>query len=247
MDKNELIAKVKKLINLHKKGLLGGEIMPEDSNPNLTKASKENFIYFTLPMALNYQRNSYTLWQSALKTWKDKETIKVFDTINISKLSFEKVQEYLTKYKLALQKNKQTEIWIKLCLSINKHFYGDIRNLFNNNNNDIIEVKNYILKNKKDFPYLSGTKILNYWLYVISQYTNINLKNKHSISVAPDTHIIQSSLKLGVISPQDLDKSNIREIVSLRWEKLLKDTNIYPIDIHTPFWLWSRNKFKVEI
>ena len=119
--------------------------------------------------------------------------------------------------------------------------------MFNNNNNDIIEVKNYILKNKKDFPYLSGTKILNYWLYVISQYTNINLKNKHSISVAPDTHIIQSSLKLGVISPQDLDKSNIREIVSLRWEKLLKDTNIYPIDIHTPFWLWSRNKFKVEI
>ena len=61
--------------------------MPEDSNPNLTKASKENFIYFTLPMALNYQRNSYTLWQSALKTWKDKETIKVFDTINIFECS----------------------------------------------------------------------------------------------------------------------------------------------------------------
>lgn len=44
-----------------KEGKLGGEFMPEDSNPNLSKASNENFLYFTLPMVLNYQRNSYKL------------------------------------------------------------------------------------------------------------------------------------------------------------------------------------------
>lgn len=43
-------------------------------------------------------------------------------------------------------------------------------------NNDILEkvnkIRNYIQKeNKSKFPYLSGNKICNYWLYVLYQYT----------------------------------------------------------------------------
>ena len=247
MNNNEIILKVKKLIVLYKQGLLGGETMPEDSNPNLEKNSTENIIYFTLPMALNYQRNSYTLWECALKTWNDSETKDVFNVKEVLKLNIEDLKQKLTKYKLALQPNKQPIIWFTLCNSINKYFNGDIKNLFINFDNDILKIKNFILNNKKDFPYLSGTKILNYWLYVIMQYTSIPLKNKQYISVAPDTHIIQSSLRLGVINQSEVNKANIREIVSNRWQEILKDSNIYPIDIHTPFWLWSRNKFSVEI
>jgi hypothetical protein len=33
-----------------------------------------SYIYFTLPMAWNYQRNSYTLWESANKAYADNET-----------------------------------------------------------------------------------------------------------------------------------------------------------------------------
>ncbi len=50
-----------------KQGKLGGEVMPEDANPGLERKSLENYLYFTLPMALNYQRNSYTLWENTLK------------------------------------------------------------------------------------------------------------------------------------------------------------------------------------
>jgi len=46
-------------------GSLGGEFMPEDENPHLEKSSLENYLYFSLPMSLNYQRNSYTLWENA--------------------------------------------------------------------------------------------------------------------------------------------------------------------------------------
>ena len=45
------------------------EVMPEDANPGLKKNSLENYLYFTLPMALNYQRNSYTLWQALYNTF----------------------------------------------------------------------------------------------------------------------------------------------------------------------------------
>lgn len=108
MRSNEILKNIDKLVNMYKKGLLGGEVMPEDSNPNLSKETIENYNYYTLPMALNYQRNSYKLWESANQTWNDKETNFIFDTKQVSKSSFEQVQKALVKYKVALQQNKQT-------------------------------------------------------------------------------------------------------------------------------------------
>lgn len=48
MDREEIIRKVNKLIQLHRQGYLGGEKMPEDENPCLDKASKENYMYFNI-------------------------------------------------------------------------------------------------------------------------------------------------------------------------------------------------------
>ena len=39
MDTEKILEKVEKLIDMYKKGKLGGEIMPEDPNPKLEKAS----------------------------------------------------------------------------------------------------------------------------------------------------------------------------------------------------------------
>lgn len=245
MKNDEILKNVDKLVNMYKKGLLGGEVMPEDSNPNLSKETIENYNYYTLPMALNYQRNSYKLWESANKTWEDKETNFVFYTNKVSKSSFEQVQKALVKYKVSLQPNKQTEIWIKLSNTINELFDGDIRKLFKINNYDVSKIRNYIQKeNKEKFPYLSGNKICNYWLYVLYQYTDIKFNNIEELTVAPDTHVIKASYKLGIITEQELNSSNVQLIVINRWNEILKGTKYNPIDIHTPMWLWSRNGFK---
>ena len=80
-------------------GSLGGEVMPEDANPHLDKSLVENYLYFTLPMALNYQRNSYKLWESALNTYNDKETNFVFNpNICISKIFSRTLKEKNIKY-----------------------------------------------------------------------------------------------------------------------------------------------------
>ena len=177
MEKEVLLKKVERLIKLYKEGKLGGEVMPEDANPGLENSSLENYLYFTLPMALNYQRNSYKLWESALKTYNDEETNFVFNPKICLEKTFEEVQSALIKSKVALQKQKQTEIWLKLCKTFVELFDGDIRKLFDQYDNSVDEIRKYIqIKNKKKFPYLSGTKICNYWLYVIYQYTDRNYK-----------------------------------------------------------------------
>lgn len=245
MNKKKILKNVDKLVNMYKKGLLGGEVMPEDSNPHLSRETIENYNYYTLPMALNYQRNSYKLWESANQTWNDEETNFIFDTKQVSRSSFEQVQKALVKYKVALQQNKQTEIWIKLCNTINELFDGDIRRLFKINDYDVNKIRNYIQKeNKPKFPYLSGNKICNYWLYVLYQYTDIKFKNIEELTVAPDTHVVKASYRLGIITEQELNSSNVQLIVIEKWNEILKGTKYNPIDIHTPMWLWSRNGFK---
>ena len=247
-QKEELLKKINHLYDEWKKGNLGGEFMPEDSNPNLPKESLENYLYFTLPMALNYQRNSYKLWESAKKTYEDQTTSFIFKPKEVLSKSFEEVQEALTKYKVALQKNKQTEIWIRLCKTIEEKLEGNLKNIFILNDYDVDKIRNYIqIANKKDFPYLSGTKICNYWLFVLYQYTNIKYKNIEHLTVAPDTHVVKASYKLGLISEEEYNSSNVQKIVINKWNEILKNQKLAPIDIHTPLWLWSRSGFKLNI
>ncbi len=245
MNKQVILDNVNKLMAMYKNGEIGGEVMPEDANPKFQKDSLENYLYFTLPMALNYQRNSYTLWESALKTYKDEKTKFVFSPKVCLEKSFEEVQYALTKYKVALQKQKQTEIWLALCNTFVEMFDGDIRKLFDKLDNDVNRIRDFIQKeNKKKFPYLSGTKICNYWLYVIYQYTDRRYKNIECLTVAPDTHVCKASHRLGLITDEELNSNNVQQIVIERWQEVLKNTKYKQIDIHTPLWLWSRNGFK---
>ncbi|MBD5549543.1 MAG: hypothetical protein HDQ97_19550 [Lachnospiraceae bacterium] len=170
--KETILKSVEQLLQLYHNGELGGETMPEDANPELESGTKENYLYFTLPMALNYQRNSYKLWEAAKAAYLDAETNDVFLPESVIQMPQEDLRDKPLKYKVALQPNKHVEIWLRLCSTFVDRFQGDVRTLFLNNDNSVKKVKEYILANKKSFPYLSGTKILNYWLYVMSQYTD---------------------------------------------------------------------------
>lgn len=247
MDSKEIIIKVNKLIQMHQEGYLGGEKVPEDENPHLNKDSAQNYIYFTLPMSLNYQRNSYVLWECANRMYADKNAKIVFNCRKVCSMPEELLRKYLVRYKVALQPNKQPLIWKKLCETIENRLDGDIRNLFSMNEFSVKKIKEYIQSNKKDFPYLGGNKIVNYWLYVLEQYTDIEFIDRENITVAPDTHVIQASQRLGVISHEESKLSNVQIILADRWKELLEGTDLKPIDVHTPMWLWSRGKFKVDI
>lgn len=235
-NKKEIVQKIYRLLDKYHSGQLGGEAMPEDANPKLEKGSKENYIYFTLPMALNYQRNSYKLWKAALDTYKDKDSKSVFECELTKNMPVEELRGYLIKYKLALQPNKHIEIWKKNSCSIVELWGGDVRDFFELQKYSVANIKGYFANHKKCFPYLGGNKILNYWLYVIEQYTDTKFVDRENISVAPDTHVIQASYKLGIISGDELCDANVQIIVSKRWEDLLKNTELVPIDVHTPWW-----------
>jgi hypothetical protein len=244
MQNQELIDKCRTLIKAFKEGKLGQTKMPEDSNPGFSEEDFEaRLAYFTLPMALNYQRNSYKLWESALKTYKDKETNKVFNIKEAANMGEEELKNLLTKYKLALQPNKHIHTWKTISKTVYGSF-GSFSNLIKEADNDYLKLREIVqVKRKKDFPYLCGPKIFNYWCFILKEYEKIRLKNSKFIEIAPDTHITKCSVILSVIDNENISK----EEISRKWREALEGSEINPIDMHAPLWFWSRNGFMFKL
>lgn len=219
--------------------------MPEDSHPSFP-GEEARLAYFTLPMSLNYQRDSYKLWESALKTFNDEETCAVFDVQRSAALSTEVLRSHLLKYRVALQPNKHVQTWQTLAKTIIAN-WGSITSLLQAADHDYAKLRQIIQTDfKKGFPYLSGPKIFNYWCFILSKYGKIALKNADLIEIAPDTHVTQCSVRLGVITAAEAETLSKQEI-SKRWRELLKGSGINPIGMHPPLWFWSRNGFKLNI
>lgn len=77
----------------------------------------------------------------------------------------------------------------------------------------------------------------------MDNYTNASLKHKEALSIAPDTHVIQATIRLGLVAPEYHDSPIVQDLVTDAWAELLAGTGTIPIDLHTPLWLWSRAGF----
>lgn len=243
-SKEKVLDTVIRLCELYNAGKLGGAHMPEDSNPGFAPGTKENYHYFTLPMALNYQRNSYRLWESARETALSPETAFVFEPNQVCAGDRAALAEALLRHRLALQPRKHVDTWWRLCAAITEIYDGDIRNLFRQAEYGVRALRQSVqVDHKARFPYLSGEKICNYWLYVMDSYTDAKLNDREHLSVAPDTHVLRASVRLGLVSQETIRRPDARVVVSEAWRELLAGTGIHPIDVHTPLWLWSRGGF----
>lgn len=243
MSKQKTLEKLQKLKSHYDEGEIP-ILHNHEVHPDLSISSRENYLYFMNTCSLNFQRSSPTTWKSALNTWNDEATRFVFFPEMVVKRSLDELREALLKYKLALQPNKHIQIWNKLACTYNSYFNNDPREIFKKGQYDAVQVLCMLQKEmKSDFPYLSGPKLSNYVLFILLHYSDLKLKNTKSISIIPDTHIMKSTVKLGMIDEKDMSPEN----VSRTWSNLLSETKYSPIDFHSMLWNWSRNNFKPEI
>ena len=111
---------------------------------------------------------------------------------------------------------------------------------------------------------LCGEKLLelgvdSFWYWNVGAFvfagdeTTVSVSGKQCVTsdrVIGNNDIITIDLspeRLGIISSKEAGHGNVQELVSKRWQEILKGTELVPIDVHTPMWLWSRDKFSVEI
>jgi len=242
MEKEKQLARVLKLHQLFLDGAIP-TLAQHEVNPGLEKGSRENYLYFTLPPSINFQRQSPAMWAAALKTWNDPETNYLFFPEKVAETRREKVQKDLLKHKLALQLNKHTDIWMAVSRAFSAYFKSDPRELFKTAGWDVVNIHRIIQQDmRKEFPYISGPKMANYWLYILSHYTDAKFKNMQQISIIPDTHVLQCSVKLGLAAPT----MSSLEVAGV-WKELLDGGTVSPVEMHPVLWNWSRNNFSPEV
>ena len=241
-NKQNILRKVKELMKSWEADQIP-RLAQHEVHPDLHKSSRENYLYFTLPPCLNFQRNSPAMWAAALKTYEDPHTQWVFFPEKVATKSREDVQKALLKHKLALQLNKHTDIWIAISSALNTLFENDPRKLLEAGEFDVAKIHDIIqIHHKARFPYLRGPKLSHYWLFILMHYTDVKLRNVEAISIIPDTHVLQSTVQLGLT-----DKIETPEKVVALWKELLMGSGIAPFQMHSILWNWSRNSFKPEV
>ncbi len=236
------LARVKALLELFRQNAIP-TLAQHEVNPGLPLGSRENYLYFTLPVCINFQRSSPAMWAAALATWQDEATRYVFFPELLARAAPEQIRADLVKHKLALQPNKHVLIWTTIAASLRQFYANDPRQLLQEADYDAGTLITLLQTTyRKRFPYLSGPKLSNYWPYILSHFTDAQFKNAHQISIIPDTHVLQSSAKLGLVVPGATPLQ-----VEAAWRELLKNSGITPAEVHPVLWNWSRNNFLPEV
>ena len=234
--------KIRELHRLYSLGQLKGPEQHE-VNPGLAANSKENYLYFTLPSSINFQRHSPRLWASALNTFNAPDTNFLFRPEEVGVASLVIVTEAMTKFRLALQTNKHTQIWIDICNTLHNYYDGNPKNVLAEYDFDVPRIISAVQHEKKRlFPYLGGRKLSNYWLFMMTQFTAAPLRNTHEISIIPDTHVIKSTIHLGMAST-GVSSAQVERI----WRDVLLRSDIHPTEMHSALWRWSRNGFQPDL
>ena len=236
------LEKVKRLIALYEQGKIP-TLAQHEVNPGLSPGSRENYLYFTLPVCINFQRSSPAMWASALATYQDKTTQYLFLPEKIVQTPIEQVRSDLVRHKLALQPNKHTLIWTTIAKTLHDNYNDDPREIIKEADDDVGKLITMLQKTHRSrFPYLSGPKLSNYWPFILMRYTNVQFKNIQKISIIPDTHVLQSSVKLGIT------RSSAGPLeTETAWRELLEGSSINPSYVHPILWNWSRNNFQPEV
>jgi hypothetical protein len=242
MQKALILEKIHTLINLWNTRQIP-TLAQHEIYPDLNKGERLNYLYFTLPICLNFQRSSPAMWQAAFQTFQDPDTNYLFFPEKVVQTDYFQVQQDLRKHKLSLQPNRHTHIWTSISQTLATNFQADPRILLQTFDHDVPKILEHLqVTHKKDFPYLSGLKLSNYWLYILSNFTDVQFQNAHQISIIPDTHIRQATVKLGLS-----ERLPSPEKTEQLWRELLQDTGINPTVMHPILWNWSRNKFTPQV
>lgn len=83
-----------------------------------------------------------------------------------------------------------------LCTTFHEKWDDDPRKLIKANESSVVQIRKELMINHHAYPYLRGSKMCDYRMFIMSHYTDISLQDRHKLSIIPDTHIQQASIVL---------------------------------------------------
>ncbi|WP_456426545.1 N-glycosylase/DNA lyase [Desulfurobacterium sp.] len=246
----ERAKKVAKVLvkRLEKGGIFSFKELPDDEIKKVPLKDREKLIaVLSLVTALDYMRDAKKLWESAVETLKDKELQWIFSPKEVVKRGRNELKKALLKHRIAMRKDKDTDIWWNISQTIAGEFGGSFLSFFDSFNYMVDETYRKIDDKKwhEKFPNLSGRKIFPHWIRILKEKVeDLPFENVGKLPIPVDVHVTRATFTTGCITGSYRAKSitaTVRKLVIKVWDEALKDEGIPPVSMFRPLWLLSKH------
>lgn len=237
-------------------GIFGRKDMPEDIFPKgINRGSYDHVLFITLTVAIDYQRDAPSLWESSRNTFEDEKTKYLFNPELICKTPLDKIVDDMRKHNLSKKPQKDAVIWKRIGITFYEKWNADPLNFLKDCNWDSLKIlerlksdSSYINNiNSLDYPYLRGNKIGPLWLRMLRDNIGIqHLKNMEEVPIPVDVHIARATLNTGVVCEHaKIELNELFGYIRKAWFESVKDLiidgkRLIALDLDEPLWHLSK-------
>jgi len=237
-------------------GIHGHTEMPEDILPKgVAQGSLEHFLFITLSVSIDYQRDADALWASSRQTYEDPETRYLFNPQLMHETPFSKIVRDMKKYKLSKKPQQDANTWHTIGVTFYEKWQGDPRNFLASCNWDAplilarLKVDSRLRNGKRvpDFPFLRGDKIGPLWVRMLRDNAGLTqIRNLDKVHIPVDIHVVRATLALGVVHGQYKGRlESIFGTIRQAWFESVDGLTVdgrpmIALDVDEPLWHLSR-------
>jgi len=227
----------------HGDGVLGAVSMPEAILPDtVERGSVEHLHFITLTVAVDYMRDADALWAASRKTISDPTTSYLYMPHAVAAVDFERLVQDMRKYRLSKKAEKDARIWRDICITLVRHFEGDVRVLLERQRFHAPTILATIRTPRYNFPFLKGAKIGPLWLRILDSNWRGNLfTGLVELPIPVDIHIAAATVMTGCVQgPFEGPFSVLRNAIEELWFSACEGTPYYPLQFDEGLWHLSR-------
>jgi endonuclease III len=209
--------------------------MPEYVLPrNLKQGSREHALFLTYVISIDYMTDAVKLWKRSRGAYElHPEYFKPEKILKASPRTIENVVKKLG----ARYYTNAAKTWIKISKVLAEKYDKDPRNL-TKEPLQIAETK----KRLKDFPYLRGNKLSNFYIRAMGETKLFRVKDLSELDIPVDQQVARFTIYTGVLkllSDQFVgcaQEQPLRGLIEEAWRNAAKTLGTAPWKLDEPIW-----------
>jgi len=209
--------------------------MPEYLLPkNLQEGSKEHALFLTYVISIDYMTDAVKLWKKSRGAYELYP--EHFTPEKILKASPRSVESFVKKLGARFYSNA-AKTWVKTSRILTEKYEGDPRNIAKEPS-AIVDVK----KRLKEFPYLRGNKLSNFYIRAMGETGLFKVKNLNELDIPVDQQVARFTIYTGVLkllSDQFVgcaQEQPLRGLIEEAWRNAANTLGTAPWKLDEPIW-----------
>jgi endonuclease III len=218
-----------------RKGFFADYSMPEYVLPrNLKEGSREHALFLTYVVSIDYMTDAVKLWKRSRGAYELHP--EYFKPEKILKASPRTVGNFVKKLGARYYTNA-AKTWIKISTVLTEKYDEDPRNL----TKEPLEIAG-VKKRLKDFPYLRGNKLANFYIRAMGETGLLKVKNFEDLDIPVDKQVARFTIYTGVLkllSDQFVgcaQEQPLRGLIEEAWRHAAKTLGTAPWKLDEPIW-----------